>query len=66
METKKEQEVIMINEDLNLAPVYPLSPNLVVHWYESGDEKYWIDIHKVADKFNVITPQLFDKQFGND
>jgi len=65
-ETKKEQTVIMINEDLSPAPVHPLSPDLVVHWYVPGDEKYWIDIHKVADKFNVITPQLFDKQFGND
>ncbi|MDP8219276.1 MAG: GNAT family N-acetyltransferase [Candidatus Theseobacter exili] len=65
-ETRKEQKVIMINEDLNSAPVYPLSPDLILHWYEPEDEKYWIAIHKEADKFNVITPQLFDKQFGND
>jgi ribosomal protein S18 acetylase RimI-like enzyme len=61
----KEQKVIMINEDLCSAPTYPLSSDLNIHWYEPGDEKYWIDIHKVADKFNDITPQLFDNQFGD-
>ncbi len=56
----------MINEDLSSTPVYPISSELHVHWYEPGNEKYWIDIHKKADKFNDITPQLFEEQFGNE
>jgi predicted GNAT family acetyltransferase len=66
VEAKKEIEVIMVNYDVGAAPVYPISQDLSIHWYESGDERYWIDIHKMADKFNDITPQLFDNQFGSD
>ena len=58
--------VIMVNHDLRYVPSYSVSPDLQVHWYKPGDEKHWIDIHKLADKYNKITPQLFTDQFASD
>ena len=58
--------VTMVNPELRSAPSYSVAPDLQVHWYESGDEKSWIAIHKLADQYNAITPQLFSEQFTND
>jgi len=54
----------MVNPDLRSAPSYSVSPDLRIHWYEPGDEESWIAIHKLADQYNTITPQLFSGQFA--
>jgi GNAT superfamily N-acetyltransferase len=65
MESAGDRRVTMVNADLPGAPSYNLSADLRVHWYESGDEESWIAIHKLADPYNEITPQLFADQFAN-
>lgn len=60
------QSVTMVNPELRSAPSYSVSPDLRIHWYEPGDEESWIAIHKVADQYNTITPQLFSEQFASD
>jgi len=55
----------MVNPNLRAAPSYNLSPDLRVHWYEPDDENFWIAIHRLADRYNEITPQLFADQFAD-
>jgi predicted GNAT family acetyltransferase len=56
----------MVNPELRNAPTYSVSPDLQIHWYEPGDEESWIAIHKLADQYNTITPQLFSEQFAHE
>jgi GNAT superfamily N-acetyltransferase len=56
----------MVNPDLKAAPRFELSPDLVLHWYEPGDEDCWREIHELADEHNRITAELFADQFTHD
>lgn len=64
MASAGDQSVTMVNADLHAAPSCNLSPDLRVHWYEPDDGNFWIAIHKLADQYNEITPQLFADQFA--
>ena len=64
-ESAKERSVTMVNEDLRAAPSYDLLPDVRVHWYQPGDEESWVAIHKLADQFNKVTPELFVDQFAD-
>ena len=55
----------MVHDNLGEMPMFEVGDGLSVHWYEPGDEKLWIEIHELADKLNVITPELFAEQFGD-
>ena len=57
------QGVTMINNDVRGARTEILSPDLRIHWYEPGDEQWWIEIHELANHHNEITPKLFSNQF---
>ena len=35
-------------------------------WYQSGDEVLWLRIQSLADKYNKVTPDLFQEEFGTD
>jgi ribosomal protein S18 acetylase RimI-like enzyme len=63
--SKKDQCVTMVNHDLLTIPVCGLSPDYQIHWYTPGDEEIWVNIQKVADKYNIITNQLFLREFGD-
>ena len=56
----------MVNPELRNAPSYNVSPDFQVHWYQQGNEESWIAIHKLADQYNTITPELFFQQFTSD
>jgi GNAT superfamily N-acetyltransferase len=55
----------MVNRDLLAVPSCELAPGLSLHWYEPGNEKWWVAIHKLADRFNESTTKLFAQQFAN-
>ena len=56
--------VTMIKDNLHNILSFKLPDNVSVKWYQPGDEQLWLDIHLKADKYNHITPSLFDKTFG--
>jgi len=56
----------MFRENLENIPEFALSHGFELRWYQPGDELRWLEIHKQADLYNVITPELFVGQFGKD
>ena len=56
----------MLREDLEKIPQFALSDGFALRWYRPGDELFWFDIHLAADRFNQITSDLFEQQFGSD
>jgi GNAT superfamily N-acetyltransferase len=63
---QKYQSVCMIRESLDEIPSFELPPSFSIKWYESGDEKPWLEIQKSADLYNTITLELFDREFNRD
>jgi GNAT superfamily N-acetyltransferase len=47
-------------------PETPLPAGYSLRWFRSGDAAHWLRIHRDADPFNEITPELFNCQFGCD
>lgn len=58
--------LVMTRATLENLPDAPLPPGFALRWYAPGDEAHWLRIHLGADQLNVITPELFHEQFGND
>ena len=59
------RSVVMINPDLSTTPVYPLPDDCSVRWYTPGAERDWEAIHRDADHYGTVTPELFRQQFGS-
>jgi len=65
MDAKQENiSINMIRSDLEDIPNYPLPSSFSVRWYQPGYKELWLKILSCADKYNIITPELFDKEFG--
>ena len=58
--------VSMVREDLSGLPRYALPAGFSHGWYRPGDERLWVEIQASADRYNVITGELFESQFGRD
>src|SRR5213595_1592390 len=58
--------VIMVRRDLEEIPEFGLPAGFSVRWYQPGDEENWFRIQSAADRFNEITRELFEQQFGTD
>ena len=56
----------LVRPDLNGLPEAPLPAGYSLRWFRSGDAVHWLRIHRDADPFNEITPELFNRQFGCD
>ena len=56
----------MIRTDLENIPEFGLPDGFALRWHEDGDAAHWLRIHARADLHNVITPDLFVRQFGTD
>lgn len=56
----------MWRDHLDDVPEFPLPAGFSLRWYEAGDEAHWLRIHRAADPYNEITPELFRQQFGHD
>lgn len=66
MDDLPDLEISMIRNTLDDLPDYSLPPGFTLRPYQPGDENAWVAIHLVADQFNIVTPELFVDQFGND
>jgi len=58
--------VKMTRPNLENVPEFTLPPGFALRWFQPGDEAHWLRIHLAADRFNKITPELFQRQFGSD
>ena len=62
--SERNVRAVMVREDLETIPEFPLPTGYSLRWYQPGDEQHWLDIHLAADKYNPITPELFAREFG--
>lgn len=60
------QKLYLIRDHLDHLPNFPLPVGFSVRWYQPGDEAHWLAIHRLADEYNDITPDLFERQFGGN
>lgn len=65
-ENTRHVPVAMARQDLDGIPQFSLPEPFTFRWYQPGDEKEWTRIHVQADKWNDVSGDLFEKQFGND
>lgn len=56
--------VKMARANLDNVPEFALPSGFALRWYQPGDEAHWLRIHLAADRFNKVTPELFQKQFA--
>ena len=53
----------MVNNDLTAVRNYEIPPPFGLEFYREGFEEHWIDIHKLADKYNHVDFDIFNNQF---
>jgi GNAT superfamily N-acetyltransferase len=58
--------IMMVRQDLDDIPPYPLPASYSFRGYKPGDEALWRQIQTAADRYNEITPELFEREFGTD
>ena len=63
---ERNLSVIMVREHLDGIPQHALPSGFTIRWYRPGDEAHWVAIHRLADRYNVITPERFTREFGRD
>jgi GNAT superfamily N-acetyltransferase len=56
----------MIRADLEGIGTYTLPAGYSLRRYRPGDEAEWVRIHELADEYNVITAEDFEREFGGD
>jgi GNAT superfamily N-acetyltransferase len=59
-------DLTMVRGDLDDLPSYPVPNGYALRTYAPGDEVAWVAVQSVADAFNVITPALFRREYGDD
>lgn len=47
-------------------PQFSLPAGFTIRTYRRGDEDAWVWIHELADEWNVVTRESFDRNFGYD
>lgn len=58
--------VRMVRDRLDDIPRYELAAPYTIRPYRPGDELAWRQIQSRADRYNIITAELFAEQFGDD
>ena len=64
--TQQYLDIRMIRENLDNIPDFGLPDGYAIRWFQPGDEKSWHKIHLLADKYTVVTLDLFEKEFGSN
>jgi GNAT superfamily N-acetyltransferase len=62
---QKNVSITMVRSDFINVPLYELPVGYLSRMYRDGDKQTWIDIHRAAEPYIDITPELFDKEFGS-
>jgi GNAT superfamily N-acetyltransferase len=55
----------MIRMDLHKILQYPLPTDYFFRWYRPSDEKIWLAIQLLAEKYEKIDLELYKKEFGS-
>src|SRR4051812_9050109 len=58
--------LMMVRPTLDNLPEYALPPGYTIRWHAPGDEQHWLRIHEHADRYNTITPEVFERGYGSD
>jgi GNAT superfamily N-acetyltransferase len=56
----------MVREHVDGLPEFPIPDGFRLRRFQPGDERHWVRIHELADKYNAVNMQTFTKQFGAD
>lgn len=56
----------MVRPNLDGLPETKLPQGYSFRWFKPGDAAHWLHIHRDADPFYDICPELFTRQFGVD
>ncbi|MCG3198624.1 MAG: Mycothiol acetyltransferase [bacterium] len=59
-------EVFMARPDLSGLPKHELPAGYSIRVYQPGDEAAWVRIHELADRYNKVTLETFESEFGYD
>ena len=59
-------DLTMVCGDLDDLPPYPVPDGYAIRPYAPGDELAWVEVQSAADAYNVITPALFHREYGDD
>jgi GNAT superfamily N-acetyltransferase len=63
---EKNLPLKMSRANLERVPEFALPAGFALRGYQPGDELHWLRIQAAADRYNKISPALFDRQFGSD
>ena len=58
--------VLMVRENLGDLPDPRVPDTVLARYYRPGDRRLWVELHVVADLYNTISSEVFDKQFHRD
>lgn len=59
-------EVFMARPDLSGLPKQELPAGYSIRVYQPGDEAAWVRIQELADRYNKVTLETFESDFGYD
>jgi len=59
-------QVGMIRENLEDIPRFAVPEPFAIRRFRPGDEAAWVRIHEIADEYNHVTFETFDRAFGED
>jgi GNAT superfamily N-acetyltransferase len=59
-------DVRMTRENLENIPKFTLWDGYAIRWYQPGDEMAWQKIQSLADRYDEVTADLFQEEFGTD
>jgi GNAT superfamily N-acetyltransferase len=62
--TSPADPVSMVRETCEPFPVFPVPKGHTIAWYQTGNEAWWYEIQRRADHLTAITPDTFDRYFG--
>ena len=62
--TEPNLSIGMLRPELRHVPQHSLPTGFRWRWYQPGDERLWVAIHEVADRYNVVTPTVYEQAFG--
>jgi GNAT superfamily N-acetyltransferase len=58
--------VLMVRDDLAGLPDCSVPGPCQLRWFHPGDEQAWTGIMRAADRYNEITGEVFEREFGSD
>ena len=61
----ENKSIMMLHKDIAKTPAYRLEDDYSIRFFRPGDDQAWIDIHKLADRWNEVGETQFENAFGD-